>query len=412
MSLKFLDLSGALSKWSGGTRSAAEVSEILSAAVLGEREQLKELGIAISEADVQARLAKKGQDDLKGAALAQAEAVATQELIYEKSTDAQKAWAEGGKQAAEAQHALSSAIGEAKEKLITALTPAIQTAIGWLSKNLVPAIQEVATWLSVHLPAAIDATATWLRTRLVSALQDAQVWWQNNKTIVGELANALSVLLIPATNNATESTKQAATASGGLKGSLDRLTIVLLRAAQGFLFVDYTLTGVIAGLATTGIIAGKLFNILGISRHAADSFIKDMQRMKDGAVRRMEEIQREADQLQGAIDSLHGKDIHFTSNIGELRRGIQALKHNTFVGLQHGTSSWRGGPAIVGERGPELVDLPRGARVTPNSALAGAGGRVVLEIRSGGSRLDDLLVEILRKSIRSRGGDVQIVLGT
>lgn len=39
------------------------------------------------------------------------------------------------------------------------------------------------------------------------------------------------------------------------------------------------------------------------------------------------------------------------------------------------------------------------------------GGRTVLEIRSGGSKLDDLLVELLRKAVRTRGGDVQIVLG-
>jgi hypothetical protein len=41
----------------------------------------------------------------------------------------------------------------------------------------------------------------------------------------------------------------------------------------------------------------------------------------------------------------------------------------------------------------------------------GAGGAVVLEVRSGGSKLDDLLVEILRKAIRVRGGNVQAVIG-
>lgn len=34
-----------------------------------------------------------------------------------------------------------------------------------------------------------------------------------------------------------------------------------------------------------------------------------------------------------------------------------------------GTSSAIGGPAIVGERGPELVNLPRGSRVTPNHRM-------------------------------------------
>lgn len=32
----------------------------------------------------------------------------------------------------------------------------------------------------------------------------------------------------------------------------------------------------------------------------------------------------------------------------------------------NGTNNWRGGPTWVGERGPELVELPRGSRVLPN----------------------------------------------
>ncbi|MFF1417477.1 phage tail tape measure protein [Streptomyces sp. NPDC058280] len=42
----------------------------------------------------------------------------------------------------------------------------------------------------------------------------------------------------------------------------------------------------------------------------------------------------------------------------------------------------------------------------------GAGGVTVLEIRSGGSKIDDFLVEILRKAVRTRGGTVQTVIGT
>ncbi len=39
----------------------------------------------------------------------------------------------------------------------------------------------------------------------------------------------------------------------------------------------------------------------------------------------------------------------------------------------NGTSFAPGGWSIVGERGPGLVDLPRGARVTPNNDLRGMG---------------------------------------
>jgi hypothetical protein len=67
------------------------------------------------------------------------------------------------------------------------------------------------------------------------------------------------------------------------------------------------------------------------------------------------------------------------------------------------------GGVVPGAPGQEsLAILQAGERVTPSSR---AGGRTVIELRSGGSRLDDLLVELLSHAIRVRGGDVQAILG-
>lgn len=42
-----------------------------------------------------------------------------------------------------------------------------------------------------------------------------------------------------------------------------------------------------------------------------------------------------------------------------------------------GTDNWRGGPTWVGEQGPELLNLPRGSQIIPNSvARGGAGGAI------------------------------------
>ena len=95
MSTEVIGLSGALSAWSGGQRSAAEVAEILQAAMLGETDSLKGLGIAISAADIEQRLLANGQAKLTGKAREQAEALAIQQLIMEKSTDAQAAFNDG-----------------------------------------------------------------------------------------------------------------------------------------------------------------------------------------------------------------------------------------------------------------------------------------------------------------------------
>lgn len=82
----------------------------------------------------------------------------------------------------------------------------------------------------------------------------------------------------------------------------------------------------------------------------------------------------------------------------------------------------QGGMVMVGEQGPELVRLPYGSTVMPNSntmsMLAGGyggggyGGQnaltLILEWVGGG---DDPLFQLLRKGIRVRGGNVQKVLG-
>ncbi|MFI9154483.1 phage tail protein [Streptomyces sp. NPDC053367] len=89
----------------------------------------------------------------------------------------------------------------------------------------------------------------------------------------------------------------------------------------------------------------------------------------------------------------------------------------------------------VGEHGPELLDLPAGARVWSNpdsrrmaqgawasmlntprrggAAVAPAAGRpepVVIELRSSGSEVDEFLLKLLRRAINARGGNAQVVL--
>lgn len=106
--------------------------------------------------------------------------------------------------------------------------------------------------------------------------------------------------------------------------------------------------------------------------------------------------------------SIPGVDTHIpgVGTIGGFSLGTPNIPY-----LARGGTARRGGLAVVGERGAEVVDLPGGASVWPMDRLGGGRERVVLELRSSGRRLDDLLVEVLKEAIRIRGGDVQVVLG-
>jgi len=130
ISTELVNLSGALSEWTGGQISAANVTQILGKAMLGEREQLKQLGIAISEADVKARIAEKGLENLTGTLLQQAKAAATLELITEKSIDAQEAYLKNSDKAVRKQAQINAQFREAAESLAETLLPVFK----WLAQ--------------------------------------------------------------------------------------------------------------------------------------------------------------------------------------------------------------------------------------------------------------------------------------
>ena len=173
MSTEMTDLSGALSAWSGGTIDAAGVADIMTKAMLGETDGLKQLGISISAADVATRLAEKGQTALTGAALAQAEALAVQELILEKSTDAQTAWADGSMDAVKAANAQKASIQGIKESFVNALYPAIQ--------RVIPLVAEATAWLGEKLPIAMAVVKAWTEEnwpKIQAAIQPVLEWFQ------------------------------------------------------------------------------------------------------------------------------------------------------------------------------------------------------------------------------------------
>lgn len=169
MSKKTIELSGALSAWSGGQRTAAEVSQILSNAMLGERDGLKELGISISDAEVKQRLMENGQKDLTGAALQQATALVTQQLIVEKSTDAQKAWADGSMDNTKTQNEMKAKLSEVTESLATGLLPAFSAIASFIVDKVIPGIENLSKFLQDN-KTEILAVGAGIMVALVPAL--------------------------------------------------------------------------------------------------------------------------------------------------------------------------------------------------------------------------------------------------
>ena len=70
----------------------------------------------------------------------------------------------------------------------------------------------------------------------------------------------------------------------------------------------------------------------------------------------------------GPLAGLFGSSGGILGSVNSSATGIR------IPGNANGTDYWRGGLTWVGERGPELVNLPRGAQVIPNHRIATANG--------------------------------------
>ncbi len=139
-------------------------------------------------------------------------------------------------------------------------------------------------------------------------------------------------------------------------------------------------------------------------------------------------IMRHKDKILGFFREIPGKVKGFFRGIGEtitapFRAAVDGIRNawnNTLGGKGFSVPSWVPG---IGGKSFHLPYLHAGGRVpgTPGQdvlAVLQAGEHVspvgapaaVLEVRSSGSAVDDLLVELLGRAVRVRGGNVQLVL--
>lgn len=133
VSEKIQKLSVDLASFKNLQGGAAQASEAITKAMLGERESLKTLGIAILESDVKQRLLAKGQAALTGEALKAAKAQATWELILERSTNAVGDFARTQNSYANQTRILSGNLEDASAMIGQAFLPVVTAVIAGIN---------------------------------------------------------------------------------------------------------------------------------------------------------------------------------------------------------------------------------------------------------------------------------------
>ncbi len=205
MSTEVIGLSGALSEWSGGTKSAADVADILSKAMLGETDGLKSLGISLSAVEIETEMARLAQEGLEGENTAQTKAMAIQNLVMAKSTDAQTAYAEGADTAARKQAIATANINEAKEAIMLALLPAVTLLMGGvaslaaiLAEDLLPILITVIETIVAGIEPALAGMAAGFELVMGFIEPFTTLLMDNLEPVLVGLAAALGVIAVVA----------------------------------------------------------------------------------------------------------------------------------------------------------------------------------------------------------------------
>ena len=234
-------------------------------------------------------------------------------------------------------------------QVLGAILGGVVVAAIWIAVNALNIIIQVITWF-INVIIEIVQRIVWFADMVVQYLTFVYNFWKTIFTAIYEvvkfvfqliavaIATVVSVIMAIVQPIANALSAPFRTAWEWIKG-----------VWQG---VSGWFSGIFNGIGNA---VSGIFNTLTSPFQKAFDFIKDIPGKIVGAVGNIGQLLK---------DKLGDWDI--PGPLGKVR--------DVIPGFAKGVSNFGGGLAVVGERGPELVNLPRGADVVGNHQLAGIGG--------------------------------------
>ena len=175
-----IQLAWALSEWSAWQYTATEAWEILTKAMLWETEQLKSMWISISVWSDEFKNLQASIMETTWATEQQAKAMAIQQLIMEKSTDAQKAYADWADSLTRKKAEMSATMKNLFETVSWALLPAFHSIVKVLQPIIEKVAKSITLWFenkeNVEKLTAVFKTIIWVFWFLFTAIWKA-IWF-------------------------------------------------------------------------------------------------------------------------------------------------------------------------------------------------------------------------------------------
>lgn len=226
------DLVPALTAWDRQGRSSAEITDILTSSLTGERDSLKSLGIVIRQDAINAKVkAMRASGQLAGKTDEEAQAMATLALVTDKSADAQKAYSRNSGSLSRVMQRLRAGVADIKESGLGVLVAVFKrlgravSSIGLGGKG--KGLHGIADWIRAHqgqIVGFILKVVGWGLRIAAVGMRIGSAWmtsWSKVLTGIGYVLDVLA-LLMPDLRGVAERTHRAADAFGDMAGKAAR----------------------------------------------------------------------------------------------------------------------------------------------------------------------------------------------
>jgi hypothetical protein len=340
-----------------------ETSRAIQAALTGERESLKRLGIVVQEVDVQQRAMANSGKESAAELTKQEKAAATLQLVMERAGVAVGDLSRTQESAANQAKALGAELRNLRDDMVVDLQPAFVAIIGKI-REFIGGIKLLG----------VDAAVGIAKFRL----EMAKVFGDDGDFKEAAREAREEILgMADTTGEFADSSENLATvlqAAGGLGGAITDVT-------DGLLDMDFL-----------GNVAITVFEDLEITARASADAVR--------------ELDEQLNKVSGALGGLRGLGRVFGFDIPGLGSASGLLgSFKSFAGLfADGGNIPSGSFGVVGEQGPELVSGP--ATVTP---MSGGGDMVVnLQIVSQDGRVLHDNIEVRRARAEKLGRIVRV----
>lgn len=447
--------------------STEEAAEALKASLTGEFEMLKKYGVVINDTTL-AQEAQRLGIEKAGATWSQAQKLQLSYNIVQRATkDAQGDVARNTDTMAFKQRQLAARVEDLKVSVGQKLLPVwikflgyLQKGLDWMEKN--QSTVKILAGVLIGLTATVLAVSAAIKvytavTTAINAVKKVHLALTNSQRLA---TLALQV-------------QYYAVRAATLAWSAAQWVLNVAMMAAPYILIAAAIVGIIAVVVliatktdffqklwskSWGLIKGAVSAVFGWIRSnwplllailtgpfglAVLAIIRNWDRIKSGASSVVSFVKNKFGALVSFVGGLPGKISRAVSGafnaipngfkaavnavISAIRSfGIPGFKipipmapDITFGGarpfagipfLAKGGTVDRSGLAVVGEEGPELLSLNRGAQVTPLSGGKGGAQRVEVVLRVDGG--DDEIVRMIRKWVRVQtGGNVQAALG-